>query len=646
MKPKLTAFLFVIFLFAISKSYGQLITGRVLGETGLAAPAISVNFMNKANAVLTNADGTFKIMAAKLPDTLVFSAVGYESYKVRVTDKTVKDIKFEVVLLKARRELSEVVVTGYGSSKRKDVTGSSSGILSKESFTGSALKYEPALEGKVAGLSVGEPGVVSATRTPVRLRGAVSGSPGLARTADLNYFSGKKISFNDSMTTASGEKAYHTRLVTAGEVNDFNKWKMWEDFTESDFKTHSQNWNLFPRQRYCVQLQHKNYTPAVGQQVQLVKKLTKEIVWTGITDNTGKAELWAGMNTAGFDTDEQYYITVKGYADIERPTGFVNGINRMELSTACSENNIVDIAFVVDATGSMGDEIEFLKLELEDVLRKTFDKFSNLDLRASSVFYRDKGDEYVTRHVDFNTDLLKVLNFIKLQKAGGGGDTPEAVESALHTALDSLSWSENARTKLLFLVLDAPPHKGTEADLYTLMQKAAEKGVRIIPIVCSGADKGTEFLMRSLALGTNGTYVFLTDNSGIGGTHLKPTTDVFNVELLNNLLQRLIGQTLYTPACMAASSTAPQPFVKMPENLLKVKISPNPTSGRIAIKSNKLLKEVFIADFTGKLLMRLTAKAKQSTWEADLGQYPAGTYIVKYITTENEWGAEKLVVIR
>ncbi|MEO7311535.1 MAG: carboxypeptidase-like regulatory domain-containing protein [Chitinophagaceae bacterium] len=652
MKPKLAAFLFLAIVVSAPKLHAQMITGKVLGENGLAASAISVKFMNNVNTVVTNADGTFKIMATKLPDSLVFSAVGYESYKVRVTDKTVKDIKFEVVLLKARHELSNVVVVGYGATKRKDVTGSVAKMEAKE-FSEKAPDSkiaEDAVVGRLAGVAV-SPGYDAdrSVSSSVRIRGtgSVSGSPGLGKTADLNFFSGKKISFNDTVTIGAGEKTYATKLVTAGEVNDFNKWKMWEDFTETDFKQHSQQWNLFPRQRYCIQLQNKTHAPVVGQEVKLVRKTTKELVWTGITDNTGKAELWAGMNTAVFVNDGDYIILVTGKEQqIEHPTLFENGVNRLELNVDCNTNKNVDIAFVVDATGSMGDEIEFLKLELEDVLRKTFDQFSDLDLKAASVFYRDHGDEYLTKHEDFNDDLVKVLNFIKLQKAGGGGDTPEAVESAMNTALDSLSWRPDAGVKLMFLVLDAPPHAGKEAEIFALVQKAAAKGIRVIPVVCSGADKGTEFLMRSIALATNGTYVFLTDNSGVGGKHLKPTTDVFSVELLNNLLQRLIRQMVYMPACASTTQNQVLPFPNLPLNLLKVKISPNPTPGRVVIKTNKALKDIFIADFTGKILMRLTGNGKQDKWEADLGQYPSGTYIVRYITAENEWGAEKVVVVR
>jgi hypothetical protein len=55
--------------------------------------------------------------------------------------------------------------------------------------------------------------------------------------------------------------------------------------------------------------------------------------------------------------------------------------------------------------------------------------------------------------------------------------------------------------------------------------------------------------MRSIALATNGTYVFLTNDSGVGEAHIKPTTDRFDIELLNTLLVKLITKYAYTADC-------------------------------------------------------------------------------------------------
>jgi len=540
-------------------------------------------------------------MAKKLPDTLMFSASGYETYQVVVTEKTLKDPNFEIVLLSTRAKApsAEVVTSGFSSSERK---------------------YD-----------------ASYSRSRPRDL-AVSDAEGIPDVP----ISDKKLFMLDSLPRGKDSIVYKSGLLTAGELNDFNKWKMWEDFQEAEFKTYSDHWRLYPKQRYCVQLQNKDHSAVTGKQVFLINKKTRDTVWTAVTDNTGKTELWGDMN--GLKNESEYVIATEGSQDINSPLAFANGINKMNLDVPCSMSNTVDIAFAVDATGSMSDEIDFLKIELEDVIRNTFAQHPDLDLHVGSVFYRDKGDEYLTRHIDFQTDLLKVLNFIKLQRAAGGGDMPEAVDVALQTSLDSLSWSNEARTRILFLVLDAPPHDEAKEKMYELIQKASAKGVRIVPVVCSGADKSTEFIMRSIALATNGDYVFLTDESGVGLPHIKPTTDVFNVEFFNSLLERIIKQMVFANKCSEQKEV--ESFKNTPLNIDKIKIYPNPTQGNITIESKKHLKEIFITDFTGKMLMRIETNEKQTRWNVNLGAYPNATYLVKYITLDNQWGAEKVVLIQ
>ena len=85
----------------------------------------------------------------------------------------------------------------------------------------------------------------------------------------------------------------------------------------------------------------------------------------------------------------------------------------------------------------------------------------------------------------------------------------------------------------------------TQETVFTIKDQikiAQQKGIKIIPIVASDANKNVEFLMRYFAISTNGTYVFLTDDSGIGNSHIKPTTKDFKVEKLNNLIIKLIKE--------------------------------------------------------------------------------------------------------
>ncbi len=585
---KFSCFLLVGF-FVSATVFSQKISGHALNEGGKPASHIKVQFKDKTNSTVTDADGSFTIMATKLPDTLLFSGPGYENYQVEVTAKTVKDTNFEVVMLSTRGkvELSDVVV--------------------------SAISAE----------------------TPGAEKRNSSKKP------SGNYITGKKLFLLDSTPANKGQVIYKAGLLTAGEVNDFNKWKMWEDFQENEFKTYADQWKIYPKERYSVQVQNKDHIAIIGQPVFLISKNTSDTVWSAVTDNTGKAELWADMK--GSKNENDYFIASKGAENIYSPSSFANGLNKMMVNTPCSVSRNVDIAFAVDATGSMGDEIDYLKIELEDVIRNTFAKYSNLDLHVGSVFYRDKGDEYICRHSAFQTDLVKVLNFIKLQRAAGGGDEPESVDVALQTALDSLQWSKEARSRILFLVLDAPPHDEAKGKVFQLIKQYSAKGIRIVPVVCSGAEKTTEFIMRSIALATNGTYVFLTNDSGAGFPHTKPTTDFFSVEFLNSLLERIITQMISVDECSGKEEQ--EIFNNIPGNIENIKIYPNPSQGDITIESKNHLKEVFIADFTGKILMRLETNEKQNSWTVNLGPYPNAIFLVKYITKDDQWGAEKVVLI-
>ena len=201
--------------------------------------------------------------------------------------------------------------------------------------------------------------------------------------------------------------------------------------------------------------------------------------------------------------------------------------------------------FVVDATGSMGDEMRYLVSELGDVLKRIVDK-NGVRIELGFLFYRDDCDKQNKFfEVDF-TDVtdqaqyLKMQETLKLQNAMGGGDYPEALDEALLKAVN-YKWAANA-TKIIFNVLDAPCHE-TDTDkknFSSAVNAAAAKGIRICPIMASGADLLTEYLTRQAAILTGGTFVFITDDSGIGGSHYDPNLPNAVIERLNDLMVRLV----------------------------------------------------------------------------------------------------------
>lgn len=332
--------------------------------------------------------------------------------------------------------------------------------------------------------------------------------------------------------------------ITAGEWNDLENWLFWQNIiTTNDFNSIPQYWSIYNNNRIVVEVVSTQQTPIIDALVELKRNGTT--IFTARTDNKGNAQLWADIfqNNANVDYTTLSIAINNGAHTISNVISFNQGINTIEIPNVIVDNKI-ELAFVVDATGSMGDELEFLKTELLDVVSRVKNEHSNSTVYTSSVFYRDEGDDYVTKLSNFTSDHTVTINFIKNQSAAGGGDFPEAVHTALDKTMNELQWSTNAKTRIVFLLLDAPPHheKAVINDLHNSILKSAEKGIKIIPITASGIDKNTEFLMRFMAITTNGTYVFITDDSGIGESHLQASVGDYQVELLNDLMVRLINK--------------------------------------------------------------------------------------------------------
>ena len=329
-------------------------------------------------------------------------------------------------------------------------------------------------------------------------------------------------------------------LVTAGEWNDLDNWAFYQKtLMKEPFKGFPDDWQMYTNHRIAVAITAKN-KPAANATVTLFRNDTP--IWTAKTDNLGRAELWVGafqkekeLNTAllSLKVNEQWVSTA---------TISETQVNRIALDeTLPSPTNLVQIAFMVDATGSMGDELEFLKMDLKKVINEVQKTNTQLKISTATVFYRDEGDEYVVKHSPFTEDINQTTEFISLQRADGGGDFPEAVDKAL-VQLNQLQWQPEARTRIAFLVLDAPPHNKPAVinSIQYSVKTAAASGIKLIPVVASGIDKTTEFLMRFIAMYTNGTYVFITDHSGIGNKHLEPSVGEYQVEKLSDLMVRLI----------------------------------------------------------------------------------------------------------
>jgi len=172
----------------------------------------------------------------------------------------------------------------------------------------------------------------------------------------------------------------------------------------------------------------------------------------------------------------------------------------------------MDLAFCIDTTGSMQGEIDTVKAKVRELVAKLSSGNPAPLIRVGLVAYRDRGDEYVTRIFPFSDDIDRFVKDISNLRADGGGDGPEAVNQALHSAVHDLSWDASSKTaKLLFLIGDAGPNKyKDDYDWRTESKNAISRGIQINTIGCSGlegypAADGVD-VFKQIAKLTDGKY--------------------------------------------------------------------------------------------------------------------------------------------
>jgi hypothetical protein len=206
-----------------------------------------------------------------------------------------------------------------------------------------------------------------------------------------------------------------------------------------------------------------------------------------------------------------------------------------------SPTSTLDLMLVIDTTGSMGDELEYLKVELEAILDTISDDNTQLDIQVGLVVYRDYGDAYLVRDFEF-TDKDSLQDTLSEQEHSGGGDFPEAMDVALETAL-AHEWRENS-TKIMLLVADAPPHQEDISATWGSALSARTRGIHIVPVAASGVDSTAEFLMRGMAALTQSRYIFLTDDSGVGNAHVEPSLNCYLVTRLDRKIVNVINSLI------------------------------------------------------------------------------------------------------
>ncbi|WRT66726.1 uncharacterized protein IL334_003689 [Kwoniella shivajii] len=223
--------------------------------------------------------------------------------------------------------------------------------------------------------------------------------------------------------------------------------------------------------------------------------------------------------------------------------------------TGSSRGKCIDLAFILDCTGSMQKYINSVRDHITgicDMIRGEEGLNGPEDVRVAIVNYRDhppQDSTYVYKFNPFTSDIPKVQEYLKGLTASGGGDGPEAVTAGMAATLTELEWRREA-AKMVVLVADAPPHgigeggdqiKGGDPDGHdplVIARAMAQNGITFFMVACedtlSGYSHAVDFF-QAICNMTSGVMLPLTT------ADLLATTIVGSV--LENLdMERLIGE--------------------------------------------------------------------------------------------------------
>lgn len=166
---KLTLMLITMLVFGFSAmAQNGSVSGTVIsGDDGLPIPGVTVLIKGTFNGTTTDIDGKYSIQDVPMDSTLVFSFVGMETKEIKYTGQPTID----VTLKSASVGLDEVVVIGYGTVKKKDVTGAVSTVGSKTIDKLKPVKVEEALQGTVTGVNVTPQSGAPGAGLDIRIRG-------------------------------------------------------------------------------------------------------------------------------------------------------------------------------------------------------------------------------------------------------------------------------------------------------------------------------------------------------------------------------------------------------------------------------------------------------------------------------------------
>ncbi len=250
-----------------------------------------------------------------------------------------------------------------------------------------------------------------------------------------------------------------------------------------------------------------------------------------------------------------------------------------------AQKPVVEVAFVLDTTGSMSGLIENAKRKIWSIATSIVDANPDAEVRMALVAYRDIGDEYVTKKFDLTTDIQGLYAELLKFRAQGGGDWAESVNEALDVAVTKLNWSQEKQVRrIVFLVGDAPPHMDYAQDRKypDVLKDAKARGI-LVNAVQAGIARDTERYWREIAQLGDGKYIPIPQDGGVARVIVTP----YDREIIE--LQIRLNRTV-----LPYGKRAQQLDVR--NRLENLAAAPSSTATDMAVYQNKVRKGVVSTD--------------------------------------------------
>lgn len=354
----------------------------------------------------------------------------------------------------------------------------------------------------------------------------------------------RNIIFHLSDTLTQNSSLQH--VPTAGEWNDLTHWDFWTALlNKQEWATRQATWKIYPTEKYTIYL-----TDASGNRVYdaivSLEDLQGNTVAEGRTDNTGRSVLFPALAYKVVKKTAEYQVKVL-YEEQLYYLGKVGPQNPLiyrKIPVARKRYTNLDVLFAVDASRSMGIETDYLKEKLPEIIKQVKQQQPQLQVRIGGIIYQQQGKGATIHSLPFSTDARKIGDLFSWQQNSVETTAPEKLTETLSGAINGNKWNNKAVSRIVFLMQDASSMETgkNHHKLQQLIKTAAKKGIKIIPVTTTYLDIDTEFLMRSLAVTSNGTTVFINERNYTPVRTQEPTIGAYKTEYLHDLITKIIIQ--------------------------------------------------------------------------------------------------------